>query len=99
MPPVVETEDVTVRDAQFQSESLGRAMKYRIILPAGYDRQSQRYPVLYLLHGLGQARELADQGVEVLRRGDYGPDPPLGRYGHVVETDQVRGVGRMASPS
>lgn len=53
MPPVADAADVTVRDAQFQSESLGRPMKYRIILPAGYDRDSHRYPVLYLLHGLG----------------------------------------------
>jgi len=51
--PVMESADVTVRDVQFQSESLGRSMKYRIILPAGYDRESHRYPVLYLLHGLG----------------------------------------------
>ena len=42
----------TIRDAGFQSASLGRAMKYRIILPAGYDRSVRRYPVLYLLHGL-----------------------------------------------
>jgi putative tributyrin esterase len=53
MAPVADSSDVTVRDAQFQSESLGRPMKYRIILPAGYDRESHRYPVLYLLHGLG----------------------------------------------
>jgi S-formylglutathione hydrolase FrmB len=53
MAPVTESADVTVRDAQFQSESLGRPMKYRIILPADYDRESRRYPVLYLLHGLG----------------------------------------------
>ena len=52
LPPVMESADVTVRDAQFQSESLGRPMKYRIILPAGYDREAHRYPVLYLLHGL-----------------------------------------------
>src|SRR3954463_16687191 len=50
---VTELVDVTVRDTQFQSESLGRSMKYRVILPAGYDRESHRYPVLYLLHGYG----------------------------------------------
>jgi S-formylglutathione hydrolase FrmB len=42
----------TIRDATFQSASLERAMKYRIILPAGYARGVRRYPVLYLLHGL-----------------------------------------------
>lgn len=47
-----ETRDVTVHDNQFQSESLGRAMKFRVILPAGYESSGVRYPVLYLLHGL-----------------------------------------------
>lgn len=52
--PAVTTKgrDVTVRDAQFQAESLGRPMKYRVILPIGYDESARRYPVLYLLHGL-----------------------------------------------
>ncbi len=43
---------VTVRDETFHSTSLNRDMKYRIVLPAGYDVSSQRYPVIYLLHGL-----------------------------------------------
>lgn len=43
---------VTVRDVSFQSASLGREMKYRVVLPAGYEGSSRRYPVLYLLHGL-----------------------------------------------
>lgn len=41
-----------VRDESFTSQSLGRSMKYRVLLPAGYDMAAQRYPVLYLLHGL-----------------------------------------------
>ncbi|MGZ4833751.1 MAG: alpha/beta hydrolase [Terriglobales bacterium] len=41
------------RDVSFHSASLGRSMKYRILLPAGYDRGARHYPVLYLLHGLG----------------------------------------------
>lgn len=43
---------VTVRDATFHSASLNRDMKYRILLPAGYETSGHRYPVLYLLHGL-----------------------------------------------
>lgn len=43
---------IVVRDGQFRSVSLARDMKYRIILPAGYDTTVRRYPVLYLLHGL-----------------------------------------------
>lgn len=40
-----------VRDAQFHSASLKRDMRYRILLPAEYEKGG-RYPVLYLLHGL-----------------------------------------------
>ena len=43
---------VAVRDVAFHSASLARDMKYRIILPADYERSSRHYPVLYLLHGL-----------------------------------------------
>jgi putative tributyrin esterase len=52
LPERLESRDVTVRDAQFQSAALGRPMKYRVILPIGYQEASRRYPVLYLLHGL-----------------------------------------------
>ena len=45
-------DSVIVRDATFQSRSLGREMKYRIVLPSDYQTSSRRYPVLYLLHGL-----------------------------------------------
>jgi S-formylglutathione hydrolase FrmB len=47
-----ETGRPTVRDETFTSESLGRQMKYRVVLPAGYEASVRRYPVLYLLHGL-----------------------------------------------
>jgi putative tributyrin esterase len=40
------------QDAEFMSESLGRRMHYRILLPASYESSKQNYPVLYLLHGL-----------------------------------------------
>jgi len=36
-----------------QSAALGRAMKYRVLLPADYATSQRRYAVLYLLHGLG----------------------------------------------
>ncbi|HEX7287034.1 MAG TPA: alpha/beta hydrolase-fold protein [Candidatus Angelobacter sp.] len=38
-------------DVSFHSASLGRDMQYRVLLPAGYERNALRYPVLYLLHG------------------------------------------------
>jgi S-formylglutathione hydrolase FrmB len=39
-------------DETFQSEALGRPMKYRVLLPAAYDQNQRRFPALYLLHGL-----------------------------------------------
>ena len=42
----------SLRDATFHSGSLGRDMRYRVILPAGYDTSGKRYPTLFLLHGL-----------------------------------------------
>jgi S-formylglutathione hydrolase FrmB len=40
--------------SQFPSKVLGRAVPYCVMLPPSYDEQkSQRYPVLYYLHGLG----------------------------------------------
>lgn len=35
-----------------ESAALGRAMKYRVLVPQDYDTSERRYPVLYLLHGL-----------------------------------------------
>jgi S-formylglutathione hydrolase FrmB len=43
---------VSVQDGAFHSASLDREMKYRILLPCGYQMHSRRFPVLYLLHGL-----------------------------------------------
>ena len=42
-----------LREETFSSAALGRDMKYRVLLPNGYDTSPKRYPVLYLLHGLG----------------------------------------------
>lgn len=41
-----------LRDDSVQSTALGRPIKYRVLLPEGYDRSARRFPVLYLLHGL-----------------------------------------------
>lgn len=42
-----------VGEATFHSDILDRDLLYRIYLPPGYESGSQRYPVLYLLHGNG----------------------------------------------
>jgi putative tributyrin esterase len=41
-----------VKTVEFDSPSVGRKMKYNVVLPEKYDRTTDRYPVLYLLHGL-----------------------------------------------
>ncbi|MFO0811362.1 MAG: alpha/beta hydrolase-fold protein [Gemmataceae bacterium] len=40
-----------VKTVTFDSPSVGRTMKYNIVLPAKYEQTTDRYPVLYLLHG------------------------------------------------
>ncbi|MCA1665704.1 MAG: hypothetical protein LC659_15790, partial [Myxococcales bacterium] len=42
-----------VTDAVFHSDALGVDKHYEVYLPAGYERSTKRYPVIYLLHGLG----------------------------------------------
>jgi len=39
-------------DGTFHSESLNRDIRYRVLLPRGYEAGAQRFAVLYLLHGL-----------------------------------------------
>lgn len=41
-----------LREESLQSTALGRQMKYRVLVPQGYDTTLRRYPVLYMLHGL-----------------------------------------------
>lgn len=42
----------------FWSAALGRQMPYLVYLPSGYDSEAERrYPVLYMLHGLGGTYE------------------------------------------
>ncbi len=43
-----------VATVEFHSPAVDRTMKYNIILPSGYAGSDERYPVLYLLHGVGQ---------------------------------------------
>jgi enterochelin esterase-like enzyme len=42
----------TVEDGHFYSPILNRVMPYRIYMPPNYATSNQRYPVLYMLHGL-----------------------------------------------
>lgn len=43
----------TVVERTFQAPSLGVDKRYLVYLPAGYEGGARRYPVVYMLHGLG----------------------------------------------
>ncbi len=51
-PATVPAQPLPVTTVEFTSEAVGRKMKYNIVLPAKYEETTDRYPVLYLLHGL-----------------------------------------------
>lgn len=51
VPVALHAEAPPIKTVEFPSESVGRTLKYNIILPARYEQTSDRYPVLYLLHG------------------------------------------------
>lgn len=75
-----------VAEATFNSAALGVDKRYRVYLPGGYDASGVRYPVVYLLHGLGgdeddwveggglasTADALALQAIVVMPDGDAG---------------------------
>lgn len=43
----------TITEGSVRSAILGEEVKYNVYLPSGYDKQTdERYPVVYLLHGL-----------------------------------------------
>ncbi|HEY6936620.1 MAG TPA: alpha/beta hydrolase family protein [Terriglobales bacterium] len=42
-----------VTTVPFDSQALHRRAPFNVILPAGYESSVRRYPVLYLLHGIG----------------------------------------------
>jgi S-formylglutathione hydrolase FrmB len=48
----VVAESLPVATIEFDAPAVDRTMKYNIIVPAGYENSDERYPVLYLLHGL-----------------------------------------------
>src|SRR5262245_53297880 len=51
LPTTVSAQALPVQTVEFSSPSVGRKMKYNIVLPARYEQSNERYPVLYLLHG------------------------------------------------
>lgn len=51
--PKLSTGKGTVKTATFTSKSLGVDKQYYVYLPGGYETSGARYPVIYMLHGLG----------------------------------------------
>ena len=49
-----QTAQGAVTTVEFYSPAVERTMKYNIVLPPDYATSDERYPVLYLLHGVGQ---------------------------------------------
>ena len=41
-----------LRSMSLESSAVARTMRYDVLLPAGYESSEERYPVLYLLHGV-----------------------------------------------
>ncbi|MDJ1481647.1 alpha/beta hydrolase family protein [Cytophagaceae bacterium YF14B1] len=68
----------TIKESlKLKSTVLGREVEYSIYLPADYDKSNRRYPVLYLLHGLGddetgwiQAGEVQSIADKTINNGD-----------------------------
>ena len=46
----------SLAEASFQSATLKEPISYNVYLPAGYAGSTDRYPVLYLLHGRGDSK-------------------------------------------
>ena len=54
--PVTTAASARVENVPFESKLVGAALPYHVVLPPDYEQKSSartRYPVLYLLHGLG----------------------------------------------
>ena len=47
-------QELELQTIEFHSASVDRTTKYNILLPRNYEDSTERYPVLYLLHGLTQ---------------------------------------------
>ena len=57
---ILDTRDVphgAVSAVTYHSKALGRPRRMHVYTPPGYERNSQKYPVFYLLHGAGDCDE------------------------------------------
>lgn len=77
-PVLTQDASSAVTQEDFFSTILNRTYQYQLYLPAGYETGSQAYPVIYLLHGRGDAMEawlnVRDTLDDLIAAGDA---PPL----------------------
>jgi len=86
IPTLTVAQGLPVKTVDFESPSVGRKMKYNIVLPAQYGQSKQQFPVLYLLHGLtGNYTNWAAMGVPeyALRHGLIIVMPDVGNSWYV----------------
>jgi enterochelin esterase-like enzyme len=68
-----------IEDRTFYSRTLDRTMPYFIYVPPGYDSTGQRYPVAYMLHGMGGSNtewkgyNLLGQADDLIKAGAIAP--------------------------
>ncbi len=60
----------TVEDATFHSDALGVDKRYVVYLPGGYAASKDRYPVIYLLHGLSGGEDDWTKGGDLAKTAD-----------------------------
>jgi S-formylglutathione hydrolase FrmB len=89
--------------ATLYSAALGREMPFNVFLPQGYDGSFERYPVLYMLHGMGGTNKeweyygLFEEAGRLMRTGEIAPFIivlPQGDFGYWV--DQADGGPRWS---
>jgi S-formylglutathione hydrolase FrmB len=71
-----------------ESHMLHRAVRYCVMLPSGYEKETRKYPVLYFLHGLGENEQA------LMRSGGWGLIEDLAREHKVGDFIMVAPEGR-----
>jgi len=71
-----------------ESHMLHRAVRYCVMLPSSYEKETRKYPVLYFLHGLGENEQA------LMRSGGWGLIEDLSREHKVGDFIMVAPEGR-----
>jgi len=71
-----------------ESHMLHRPVRYCVMLPSNYEKETRKYPVLYFLHGLGENEQA------LMRSGGWGLIEDLSREHKVGDFIMVAPEGR-----